>query len=76
MGSTALNQAHKRAREALNATNCVWKVSGVRMDYKGTLVLPNGLILRSAGKSELNTMEQLRREYDAAAADAIAQLKP
>lgn len=71
MGSTALNQAHKRAREALNATGCAWKVTGVRMDYHGALTLPDGRVLRSTGKSELNTMEELIRAYNADSAPAL-----
>lgn len=72
MPSTALNQAHKQAREALDELGQPWKISGSRLAYTASLLLRNGRCMSADGKSQLNAMRELRAKFDAAEANKAA----
>ena len=67
MSSTTLDQAHKAAREALDATGLPWKLSGRRLAYVASMTI-GGEIVRGAGLSQLDAMRELHAKYLAATA--------
>lgn len=63
----SIGRKHAEARERLKALG-THRISGKRLDYRGTLTLHDGRTVTATGKSQLATMQELARA--AAAADA------